>query len=169
VTLRGIDAAVLALQARLASNLPAAIDTINTENTGVDDVTLAHPAHVLDYVPVMDDLQAFPTVGIALGRGKFQDDTGYEATGVYPISIVLFDQHSDHRWLARRIRRYNLALLRVVMQGRNLGTGTGIPWGVTLDGMDFGPMLRDNSNPAKPPYTYMTWTELTVLAKLDES
>jgi hypothetical protein len=123
VTLRGVDTAVLALRDRLASDLPGVIDTINTANSAVDDITIRHPAQVLDYIPVLDELQEFPTVGIGLGRGRFEDDTGYEATGVYIFDVVLFDQHSDHRWLSRGIRRQNLALLRAIMAGRNLGPG----------------------------------------------
>lgn len=165
--IRGVEPAVTALHSRLATDLNAHIDTINA--TVTDGYTIPWPEHVHDYMPSVGELVAFPTIGIEHGPGRFQDDTGWEATGVYDLIVVAFVQHAEPQALARMVRRYQLAVLRTVMAGRNLGSGDGIPWGVTLKGMDFGPALTRRDRGDGPPDTYMTWTAVAVQVKLDES
>jgi len=167
VTLRGVEPAVEALRTRIATDLNAHIDTINA--TVTDGTTIPHPEQVLDYMPSVGELVAFPTIGIEHGPGRFEDDTGFEATGVYELIVVSFVQHAEPQALARMVRRYQLAVLRTVMKDRNLGSGTGIPWGVVLRGMDFGPALTRRDRGDGPPDTYMTWSAIALTVKLDES
>lgn len=167
MTLRGVEPAVAALKTRLDSDLADRVDAINA--TVTDGTTLAQPAAILDYMPSVGELVDFPTVAIEHGPGRFQDDTGWEATGVYDLIVVAFVQHAEPQHLARLVRRYQLAVLRCVLQDRNLGSGTGVPWGVTLRGMDFGPALTRREREDEPPGTYMTWTAVALTVKLDES
>lgn len=167
MTIRGPEPAVNALRERLEQDLPAAVDQINAEVT--DGYAIDLPARVLDYMPPFDTIQAFPTVCIVHGPGRFEDDTGYEATGVYDLTVVAVLSDADQQALTRKLRRYLLALTRVALEGRNLGTGDGVPWGVTLRGFDFGPAMADKPDTAQPPAAFLSWTELTVTVKLDES
>ena len=171
MTIRGTEQAVDALRDRLEADLPAAITAINAEAPATaDGYTIENPQLVLDYVPPLDHLNTFPTVCVAQGPGRFEDDNAWHATGVYELAAVAFLQDSDQQALTRRIRRYNLALMRVVLKDRNLGSGTGIPWGVTLKRIDFGPALADMDGLADdaPPRAYITFTAVVVEVKLDE-
>lgn len=167
MTIRGPEPAVNALRERLEQDLPAAIDAVNSDVT--DGYTVEHPARVLDYMPPFDTIQSFPTVCIEHGPGRFEDDTGYEATGVYDLTVIAVLSDADQQSLTRKLRRYLLAMTRVTLEGRDLGSGTGIPWGVTVVGFDFGPALADKARKAEEPAAFRSWTELTVRVKLDES
>lgn len=164
---QGVEPAVLALKQRLEDGLPDAIDVINQAHP--DDEPVPHPAIVLDYMPSIGELVVFPTIAIGHGPGRLQDDTAWSATGVYDLAIFAFVQHSDKRVMAQYVRRYHLALMRVALKDRNLGTGDGIPWSVVVKNFDFGPAYGMTATPGDtPPNAFMTWTALTVTVKLDE-
>jgi hypothetical protein len=168
MTLEGVVAAVSALHARILSDLGAQVATINAAVTDEYTILNPDPQNVLDYMPSVGELVSFPTVGIEHGPGRFEDDTGWSATGVYDLIVVTFVQHAEPQGLARLVRRHQLAMLRTIMAGRNLGSGQGIPWGVTLRNMDFGPALTRRDRGDGPPDTYMTWSAIAVQVKLDE-
>lgn len=162
MTLRLIEPAVDALLSRLQSDLPAAVTTVNGEHS--DGYTIEAPAQVYDFVPPESMLTDFPTVGITHVDGRFEDDIGSSATGVYRLAVYTFVQDSDQEALAKKIRRTTLAVARVVLASRNFGTGSGVPWGVTVDRIDYGPALADTDKPE----SYMSFSVLTVQVKLDE-
>lgn len=168
MALQGVEPAVAALRTRIATDLGGHVTTINAAVTDGYTITTPDAQNILDYMPSVGELVAFPTVGIEHGPGRFQDDTGYSATGVYDLIVVTFVQHAEPQGLARLVRRHQLAMLRTVMADRNLGSGTGIPWGVTLRNMDFGPALTRRDRGDGPPDTYMTWSAIAVQVKLDE-
>lgn len=167
MTLRGVEPAVSALQTRLAAQLPTHVAAINA--TVTDGITIHQPEQVLDYLPSAGEILAFPTVGIEHGQHRLEDDTGHEATGVANLIVVAFVQHAEPRDLARYVRRYHLAVMRAALDSRNLGVGTGVPWGVTYRGGDFGPALKDKLRGDEPPNTYWTWCAVGLVCKYDES
>ena len=168
MTIRGVEPAVLALRDRLSSGLATAIATINAAAT--DGVVVPDPAAVLDYMPAPGELVQFPTVGIEHAGGRWEDDTGWEATGVYDLVVVAFVQDADQQTLARFVRRYHLAVCRTVFTNtRNLGSGDGIPWSVQIVGFDFGPSTSTKVLSDEPPYTYWTWVAVAMRCKLTEA
>lgn len=162
-----VEPAVLLLQSRLSANLNAAIDTINAAVT--DGYTIDYPGQVLDYLPALSTLTVFPTVGIEHGAGIFEDDSGYSATGQYVIEVVPVIQDGDVQALVRKLRRYTLAVARVVLpNARNWGTGTALPWSVGLRRIDYGPALRKGAPDAEPPYQWVSFSAVQLTLKLDE-
>jgi hypothetical protein len=160
--LRGIEGAVNALRNRLEADLPAAITTINAAVT--DGYTIDNPVEVLDHVPPLSTRVNFPFVAVEDGYGEFLVDNGFFAEGQYRISVLAFLQESTQQALARKLRRYQLALLRVSMQNRNLGSGTGIPFSVQLERTDPGPTLGEREDPTQ----WLSWVAVTLKVKLIE-
>lgn len=160
--LRGVEAAVTALRDRLETDLPAQITTNNAAVT--DGYTIENPVEVLDYVPSLSTRVRFPLVCIENGPGKFPVDNGFFAEGHYDLAVVAFLQDQDQQALARKLRRYHRAILQVAMKNRNLGSGTGIPWGISLEESNFGPTLSERENPDQ----WLSWVAVSVKAKLTE-
>lgn len=151
------------LQTILAANLPAEVTAINAAaNTVADGFTIEDPAQVLDFVPPVEYLTTFPTVAIGDGPSTFADDNAWSATGRHTLFIVCFLQDPDQQALAWRLRRYEQALIRVVLANRNLGTAA---WGTVLDGIDPGPTLVDDP---KAPQTWLSWAGIRIVAHKDE-
>lgn len=134
---------VNALAARLTANMPTYINAVNAEMTN-PDFPLDQIQRVLDYIPVIADLSAFPVIGIADGDVMFHDDTGWGATGETTLSIVVFEQHADQRALAWRLRRLAIATTRCVLEGRTLPPEG---WGVMLRRVRPGPTLGRDETP----------------------
>lgn len=117
---------VEALRARLDDSLPAAVDAVNA--TVEDGFTIDHPAQVLDYVPPESAIQ-WPTVCVLERAAEFANDTGYSATGRYELMLVFFIQDHDPQGLARKLRRYEQAVVRAALTDRDLADpvyGTGL-------------------------------------------
>jgi hypothetical protein len=167
--IQGIEPAIDALRARLITDLNTRIDAINLERA--DDIVLDHvaPERILPFVPQPSLLVDFPSIGIGHGPDRFEDDTGFEATGVYDLHVLAFVQHSDQRALAILVRRMKLAVTRCVLEGRNFGSGPGIPWGVTYQGGDFGPAMGKSVAQDVTPDSYMTFCAIAIRCKLDEA
>src|SRR4051794_22550247 len=98
---------VVQLKSQLEANLPATITAINAAaGTVADGYTIENPAHVLDFVPPVSYLTAFPAIGIGDGPSRFEDDIASSATGRHEIMLVVFLQDADQRALAWKLRRY---------------------------------------------------------------
>ena len=149
-----------ALVSRLNSNLAATITTVNGEHS--DDYDLDNPEQVLDYIPPTSLLTAFPTIGIGDGPSRFEDDIGASATGVHQVMVVVYLQEAEQVALARKLRRYAVAIARVILEDRNRGSDA---WGTVLNRVDPGPTLADAP---ENPQTFMSWVGLTITAKRDE-
>jgi hypothetical protein len=149
-----------ALVARLNTDLAAQITAVNGEHS--DSFTVETPAQVLDFVPPRSHLSKFPTIGVADGPSRFEDDIGGSATGRHEIMVLVFLQDEDQRGLARKLRRYSQAIVRTVLAGRNLGSGA---WGTGLVSVVPGPTLGDHP---ENPRTFMSWTAVTIWAKKEE-
>ena len=134
---------IIALQSRLAANLNSVIDTINAQQTD-PPYTIDYPQQVLDYIPTIAQLTAFPTIGISDGEMRFEDDIGWGATGVFEFTVAAFIQESDQKALAWKLRRYAQAMVRVIMEGRQLPPEG---WSVTLKRVRPGPTLGRDENP----------------------
>ncbi len=151
---------VAALVERLTTGLPAVIAAINGEID--DEATLAESIAVLDYIPPPSDLLEPPVIGIGDGRGGFEDDTGFSATGKFELLITVYEQADDQQLLVRRLRRWAKAIARVALDGRNLGEAA---WGSRLVGTRPGPTLVDNPD---QPREWLSWTGLLIEFKRDE-
>lgn len=146
----------------LGSDLTDAIDAINAE---VDDgIMVEVPQQVLDYMPTPELLTEFPTIGIGDAPSTFEDDIGSSATGRHELLICVFCQNADQRALAWQLRRYAQAIVRTVLDGRNLGDAA---WGTGLVRVSPGPALADNPDP-EAVQDWMSWTGVQIWAKRDE-
>lgn len=165
--IRGVEGIVDALHARLTTDLPAHIQAINTERADGIVVPTPDVRDIYEFVPTPSMLTTFPTIGIGHGPDRLEDDTGFDATGVYDLHIVAYVQDSDQRVLAKTVRRLKLAVQRCALEGRNLGTGTGTAWGVTYLAGDYGPTLSKNPSD-NAPGSYMTSFAIAIRCKGDE-
>ena len=151
---------VRALRDRLEDEPPAEVAAINAAIP--DAFALEAPAQVLGHVPTDADFTAFPVVGITDGSSRFEDDTGWAATGVHELIVVAFLVNPDQEALAWQLRRYAKAIARVALRGRSLDPS----WegGVTLVRVDPGPSLANEEDPR----TYFSWIAVTIQAKREE-
>lgn len=148
------------LRDRLEANLPSVIDTINSEQVD-PPYTVPKPLQVLDYIPTVSDLSAFPTIGISDGDIHFEDDTGWGATGIFDLTVVSFLQSSDQRTLVWWLRRYGQAVCRVALDSRRMGVEG---WGVTLRGIRPGPTLGRDETPRQ----WMSTTAVTITVRTNQ-
>lgn len=132
-----IDAVVLRLQQQLP-NYIAALNAMDQK-----DIQLEGDPIVYDYVPAIRELNRFPTFAVQDEAGGLDDDTGFAATGNYPLSIIVFDQAADQRTLAWSLRRYLRIVASIILDGRQLDPA----WGVTCDGFVPGPTLGRPEEP----------------------
>lgn len=162
-----IEPVIAALMARLQADLSAAIDAVNLEVT--DGTLLEQPQQIVDHVPPIEVLLAFPTVAVAEGIGRWADDTGWESTGVHEVSIVCFLQASDQQTLVRQLRRMRRAILRTVMDGRVLedaeDPSRNRAWGVMLRQIAPGPTLGDLQ--ASSVVSWMSWVRIVIDCRSD--
>lgn len=150
---------VAALKARLESDLPAVITAVNADAPAYP---ISAPVAVFDFVPPIALITDFPTVGIGDGPTRFEDDTGFSATGRHELLLIAYLQQADQAALAAQLRSYARALASVALDSRNLGTGA---WGTGLIQIDPGPTLTDN---AEHPQTFASWVAVRMWAKSDE-
>lgn len=139
---------IRALHAKMVEGLNDRITEVNStladddyyQLDAVDEAT-----QILDYMPPVSQLVAMPTFAIAEDTITFDDDTGWSATGRFPLSIVIVVQEYDPRALAWKLRHYMVALANCVLAGRTLGEAG---WGMTLRGVTPGPKLRVRESPS---------------------
>jgi len=169
---QGPGPAVHALVDRLSTDLAGHVAQVNSEYE--DDLAIpdVDARLVYPYMPTIGELNQFPAIGVEHGPGELEDDIGSSATEVYDLSVVVFVQSAQQDILSEYARRTLVAVVRCVMQDRNLGSGPGIPWGVTCRKIDPGPALTsrtsgDEGTDPAPPKAYMTWVALTVRVKSD--
>lgn len=127
---------VRALKTRLDTDLAAVIAQVNAE-AGVE-VQLDTTYTVFDFVPAVANIIQWPTLGIAEGEVNFEDDTGWSATGRFDLAIVIFMRDPDRYQLAWKLRHMARAVATCVLKNRDMGQG----WGMTLQGIEPGPLLR---------------------------
>lgn len=149
---------VAALKARLDSDLAAAIALVNADSS----VDIEGPKAIHDFVPPVGLIVDFPTIGIGDGPTRFEDDTGFSATGRHELMVVVFLQNPDQEQLAAQLRAYTRAIATCVLDGRNLGDGA---WGTGLIQVDPGPTLADDPD---DPKVFATWTAVRIWAKSEE-
>jgi hypothetical protein len=148
-----------ALKARLDTDLASYITDVNASlvSNGVDAET---PQQILDYLPTLANLNAFPTIGIADGEITFQDDIGRSATGMLEIAIAIFVRANDRHTLAWRLRHLMAAVASCVLEGRDID---GVGWGVILKKIEPGPVLRARDGGA--PDTVMGMRTMVILVR----
>ncbi len=165
-----IEPVIKALHKRLTEDLPVAVDAVNANVT--DGTVIEDPGdQIFDYIPPVETLLTFPTVGIGEGTGRWEDDIGAEVTGRHEVSIVAYVQASDQQTLVRQLRRTRAALLSVVMDGRVLEDAVdpsrNRAWGVLLRQIVPGPTLADLQ--AEQIASWMSWTRIVIECRSDSS
>ncbi len=162
-----IEPVIAALHARLTSSLPGAINAVNAAVT--DGTLIEHPRQILDHIPPVEVLLDFPTVAIGEGTGRWQDDTGHEATGVHELTVMAFIQADDQQTLVRQLRRTRKAILSTILDGRALPDATDPTrnrgWGVMLHTIAPGPTLGDVN--AEQITSWMSWVRITITCRSD--
>lgn len=160
MTIRLQEPVVTAVIARLQTQLPAIIADINSSIT--DGYLLpTDTSRILDYIPPVADMYTMPVIGISDGEMHFEDDTGWGATGVFDLSIVVFIQNADQRALAWQLRRYAQALVQALRTPTNaIGEG----WGVVIKGIRPGPTLGRDENPRQ----WMSTVAVTITVKSEQ-
>lgn len=138
--------AIIALADRMETNLPAEVTAVNGQIT-------AHPSWpqypievpvVHNHMPSIAELTQFPAVGIGEGNVDFNDDVGWSATGRFDLACVIYIRSMNGREeLVWRMRYTMMAVASVVLDQRNLD---GVGWGMVLQRIEPGPILRERDN-----------------------
>lgn len=163
--LNGPEPAAQALITRLGT----LDDYIALANAAVTDgITVDAPVQVLPYVPPLDQLDQFPVIGVGDGPGRWEDDTGFSATGVWQLTAVWFLQDADQLALTTRARRALNVLVSCVMDGRVWTDDRDVMWSVRLLATRPGAALADRPGRNEPPTAYLTWVGVAVEVKTDE-
>lgn len=169
MAVEGVEPVIAGLVQRLTDFLPGEIDAVNAQVT--DGMTIDRSGlQILDHVPHILTLHQWPTIGVAEGPGRYEDDSGFEATGVHELHIVCFMQEADQQTLVRNLRRLLVAIERTVLEGRVIPhptvDGVNAAWGVVRlrrsPGQTLGEDLAENVR------TWMSSTALVIQAKTDE-
>lgn len=141
--MEGLEPIIDALVARLVAELPAAVAEVNARDTKGITLTVPDTEAILDFVPTPSVLNRFPTIAIEDGPSRLTDDVGWAATGVDDLVVVVFEQHADQRELALRLRRWQLIVRSIILQGRELDPA----WGLVDKGTRPGPTLGRPEDP----------------------
>lgn len=147
------------LRDRLEADLPAVITEINSSQTD-PAYPMPAPAYVLDHIPLVSEMNAFPVVGISDGDIHFEDDVGWGATGLMDITVVAFVQSPNHQEMVWWLRRYGQALVRVMMDTRRINPA----WSVVLKNVRPGPTLGRDENPRQ----WLSTTSVTITVKVEQ-
>ncbi len=162
-----IEPVIAALKRRLDDDLPAAIAAVNAAVT--DGTLIDAPQAILDYMPPLELLLAFPTIAIGEGPGRIEDDTGHASTGVHELSVVAFVQADDQQTLVRQLRRMRTAVLRTILDERRLEDAIdptrNRAWGVQLRQVVPGPTLGDLQ--AQSVVTWWSYVRIVIEARSD--
>lgn len=166
-TVPDIEPVIAALLKRLNDDLPLAVTTVNAAVT--DGTLIDYPCAILDYIPPVEVLLSFPTIGIGEGPDRIEDDTGHASTGLHELSIVTFVQADDQQTLVRRLRRMRRAVTTCVMDGRVLEDATdpsrNRAWGVRYKQGIPGPTLGDLN--AEQITSWMSWQRIVIECRSD--
>lgn len=158
-----------ALRSAVATDINTRIDAVNSAVT--DGTTIEYPKEVLDHMPPLDAVFDFPLIGIIDGPGTWEDDTGFEAKGVYQMSLICVLQNAEIQLLVRQTRRYVKALVNSIMYAtdnlprRSLGPIYGMRVVRIVPGQIFNEVHDESS----PPYAFVTWAELVIECLVEET
>jgi hypothetical protein len=153
---------IVEVQQRLNSDLATNIAAVNAEQTDGFDVEVPGTEEIFDYIPPPGLLTAFPSVGIGDGPSRFEDDIGSSATGRHELLIVAYEQDADQRALAWKLRRHCQAIVRTILDGRNLDSAA---WGTGLVAIRPGPTIEDDPD---NPKVWTSWSGVHIWAKKEE-
>lgn len=162
---------VRAIVAQLGAPLNTAIDAINGETASTaDGFLLEHPTEVLDYVPHISQIRAFPLVGIQDGPGNFEDDLGHSQILVADQQVWIFAQDQDPQALARKLRRYRRAVVRALFPPDRLWTSG--PWSgpvfAQFRGYQPGQLLGELNDEEDAVTSWMNYERVTIRLRNDE-
>lgn len=152
------EALIDAVVARLEAELPALIAELNAADD--KQILLEGDPVVYDYVPAVKELNRFPAFAIQDEPAEFEDDTGFGATGVHDLTVIVYDQAPDQRTLAWSLRRYARIVASILLDGRRLEPA----WGVTLNAIVPGPTLSRSEEPRE----WMSWCAVSVKLRIEE-
>ena len=174
--MRLVERHARAMQAKLQDGLAAQVAAVNAELPAPADATYVMDVApddriYYDYTPTIGELVDFPSIGIQHGRGGLEDDQGWAATGVYELTVVVWDSAGDTETLTHRIRRQLEAVTAVVLAGRRIGEDDDDgAWSVTAgrDAFYYGPILGSIETPSDSRGAFMTYASVTVEIKGEE-
>ncbi len=161
---------VAAFVARLTDNLTAQIDALNAEAT--DEVTVRYPQLILDHLPTLEVMNAFPVIGVGEGPANLTDDTGHSMTGSYQITVCVYESDADQQTLTTRLRRLRLAAFRTTIADRVLPTADGqgtAAYGIVPQRLAPGDRLADFDRHAQRVTSFMGWCGFTLTCLTDEN
>jgi hypothetical protein len=171
MTLRLTEPVVTALVDALKSGLNDTIDQLNAELA--DEVTVRHvdDVRILDHLPTLEVMQAFPVVGVGEGSGSFEDDTGHSMTGRYQLAICVYESDVDRQALATKLRRLRLAVTRLLLAGRVLNDSQGnlVAYGIRPIRLLPGTVLADLDQSHQRVQSFMAWCGLVCEFLADEN
>lgn len=166
-TIPDVEPVIAALKKRLTDDLPLAVEAVNA--TVTDGTTIDLPGDIFDYIPPVETLLNFPTIGIGEGTGRIEDDTGHASTGIHELSVFAFIQADDQQALVRKLRRTRRAVVNAIMDGRALEDAVdpsrNRAWGVMLRRIIPGPTLGDRESSSI--VSWLSWTQLVIECRSD--
>jgi hypothetical protein len=167
VTIPDVEPVIAALKKRLTDDLPLAVDAVNAAVT--DGTLIDLPGDIFDFIPPVETLLNFPTIGIGEGVGRIEDDTGHASTGIHELSVFVFIQADDQQTLVRKLRRTRRAVVNAIMDGRVLKDAAdptkNRAWGVMLKRIIPGPTLGDRES--SHIVSWMSWVQVVIECRSD--
>lgn len=158
-TVPDIRPVIAALKKRLDDDLPAALTAEGA----------TQPQQILDHIPPIETLLAFPTIAIGEGVDRIDDDTGHASTGAHELSVVIYAQASDQQALVDALRDTRYAVVKTILDGRVLEDATTTSrnraWGVVYKRGEPGPTLGDVQ--AEQVVSWMSWVRLVIECRSD--
>lgn len=153
----GIEATCDAVIDKLRAELPAKVDAINSEMADAYPIESPHervcfgPRSEAQFPYVSVSPDGFDEPLDASGRIHFRDR----------LRVVAWAQDGDEEALARRLTRYQRAVVEVVLHFRRPGDSYTDPvggYGLQLESGEPGPTFDD---PADPGGRFVSWTSAT--------
>lgn len=155
MNITGPEPVVRGVLAWLGDKVPLAIAEVNTDAT--DGILLPDVQQFLPYAPTPVGLEmGLPIVGIKWHPLKFEDDTGWGATGVQQFSVIVYDTDYDHATLATRLMRWVTVLMKALCPPNRQITDEA--WGTSFISADPGPTLTRGEDARE----YMSLVAVTV-------
>jgi hypothetical protein len=136
----GMEWTLDAMVAKLQTNLPAKITSINAEVT--DGYTLDTPGDDDYSISVRADLQQYPFVMVLPMAAQPESDGGTRIEFVRRIQAISWISDYSEEALGRKLLRFQRAVFETIMALRNPGLtqGTG-GWTIWWESDEFGPVF----------------------------
>lgn len=118
-TLTLIEGTVAALQAYLEANIAAKIETINTrygDDVTLDDIKAWYSGNLPSAIP---EYPSVALVGMSCSPPIVTHDDALKVDSA--ITLVVFDAHADDQERFKRLARYMVALIELILEDTTAG------------------------------------------------